>query len=160
MKKALFPGSFDPFTNGHLDIVCRASLLFDEVVVLVAENSNKDWLFSVDERVKMIASSLSAYDNCIVDSYSGLTVDYALNNGIGYIVRGLRDSQDYSYEIELEKNNRFINKDVETVYFQSRLENDFIRSSSIKTMLKYGCDCSSLLPKAVNEAVLEKYHKR
>lgn len=160
MRKALLPGSFDPFTKGHLDIVERASRLFDEVLILIGFNSSKNYLFTPDERVDMIKKSVENLSNVSVDKYSGLTVDYAEKNGFGYIVRGIRDSVDFSYENELEENNLFINPRIETVYLFSRSNNAFIRSSSIKEMLKYDVDCSSLLPEAVNEFLSRKFLKQ
>lgn len=156
MKKAIVSGSFDPMTLGHQDIIERASKLFDEVVVLVGRNKSKNSLFTVEERVDMIRSSLSFLPNVTVDSFSGLIVDYATTHGCGYIVRGLRNSSDFLYEQELEVNNRFLSPSIETVYLTSRKENMFIRSSSVREFLLYGVDCSSLVPAPVYKAMLDK----
>lgn len=156
MKKALFPGTFDPLTNGHVDIIRRASLLFDEVVVLVGVNMSKKTLFTPQERVDMIQRSLSSFDNVTVDSWEGLTVKYAVDHGCGYIIRGLRDSRDFEYEHELELNNRFIAPNVETVYLSADEDNLFVRSTSIREFLRYGVDFSSLVPPAVYDEIQRK----
>ena len=156
MKKALFPGTFDPITNGHVDIIRRASLLFDEVVVLVGVNMSKKTLFTTQERVDMIQRSLSSFDNVTVDSWDGLTVKYAVDHGCGYIIRGLRDSRDFEYEHELELNNRFIAPNVETVYLSADEDNLFVRSTSIREFLRYGVDFSSLVPPVVYEEIQRK----
>lgn len=156
MRRAIVSGSFDPMTIGHQDIIIRASKLFDEVVVLVGNNNSKNSLFTVEERVEMIISSLSSLKNVTVDSFPGLIVDYAISHGCGYIVRGLRDAHDFSYEHELEINNRFLCPDVETVYLTADKENMFIRSSSIREFLLYGADCSSLVPPPVYKAFVDK----
>lgn len=155
MKKAVIPGSFDPVTNGHVDIIRRASRLFDEVVVLIGVNSSKKTLFTLSEREEMLRASLSGFPNVTVDSSSGLIVDYCLSHGAEYIVRGLRDAVDFSYEHELEINNRFLSERVETIYLSAGSDNLFVRSSSIREFLSYGVDVSSLVPEAVVE-YLEK----
>ncbi len=156
MKKALFPGTFDPLTNGHVDIIRRASLLFDEVVVLVGVNMSKKTLFTPVERVDMIRRSLADYDSVTVDSWDGLTVSYALEHGCGYIIRGLRDSRDFEYEHELELNNRFIAPHIETVYLSADEDNLFVRSTSIREFMRFGVDFSSLVPPLVYEEIQRK----
>lgn len=156
MKTAVYPGSFDPFTNGHVDIIRRASGLFDHVIVLVASNPVKKSLFSPLERVEMIREALSSFNSVSVDSYDGLTVRYAESHGCSYIVRGLRDTDDFSYEHELEINNRILSPGIETVYLSSGSGNLFIRSSSVREFIKFGVDCSPFVPDAVNSAILRK----
>ena len=149
MKKAVIPGSYDPITNGHVDIILRASRLFDEVVVLVGTNIRKNYLFSIDERVEMIRDTFRDYPNIRVDSFSGLIVDYAEKHGCTYIVKGLRDGSDFTYEHEMEINNTFLSPSVETVYLSSRAEHLFVRSSSVREFVSFGTDVSSFVPSAV-----------
>ena len=156
MKKAVFPGSFDPLTNGHVDIIKRACLIFDSVVVLVACNPGKEALFTVDERVEMIRRSLLSFPSVTVDSYDGLTVRYAERCGCRYIVRGLRDEKDFVYEHELEINNRILSSSVETVYLSSGSGNLFIRSSSVREFIRYGVDCSPFVPPQVYSEIVRK----
>ena len=159
MKIAVIPGSFDPLTVGHVNIIERASLLFDEIHVVVGINNKKDYLFSVDERIRMIKKSLSHLNNVTVTSYPGLIVSYCRNVSAQYIVKGLRDSTDFSYEHELEINNKYIAPEIETVYFTSKKDNNFIRSSSVKTFLNYGVDVKDLVPNPVYEEILKLIKK-
>ncbi len=159
MKIAVIPGSFDPLTVGHVNIIERASLLFDEIHVVVGINKKKDYLFSVKDRVKMIKKSLSHLNNVTVTSYPGLIVSYCRNVSAQYIVKGLRDSTDFSYEHELEINNKYIAPEIETVYFTSKKDNNFIRSSSVKTFLDYGVDVKDLVPNPVYEEILKLIKK-
>lgn len=159
MKIAVIPGSFDPLTVGHVNIIERASLLFDEIHVVVGINKKKDYLFSVKDRVKMIKKSLSHLSNVTVTSYPGLIVSYCRNVSAQYIVKGLRDSTDFSYEHELEINNKYIAPEIETVYFTSKKDNNFIRSSSVKTFLDYGVDVKDLVPNPVYEEILKLIKK-
>ncbi len=146
MKRAVFPGSFDPLTNGHVDIIRRASSLFDSLIVLVACNPGKASFFTVEERVEMIRRSLESFENVTVDSCDGLTVRYAESHGCGYIVRGLRDGNDFVYEHELEINNRILSSSVETVYLSAGNGNLFLRSSSLREFIRYGVDISPFVP--------------
>lgn len=159
MKIAVIPGSFDPLTVGHVNIIERASLLFDEIHVVVGINKKKDYLFSVEDRIKMIKKSLSHLNNVTVTSYPGLIVSYCRNVSAQYIVKGLRDSTDFSYEHELEINNKYIAPEIETVYFTSKKDNNFIRSSSVKTFLDYGVDVKDLVPYPVYEEILKLIKK-
>ena len=160
MKKAVYPGSFDPFTNGHLDIVKRACLIFDSVVVLVASNNSKSHLFTSDERVSMIRESVSDIPNVIVDSTSSLIVDYLSSHNSSFIIRGLRSSVDFEYEFALENNNLFLDSTIETVYLTSRRENLFLSSSAVREYMSYGVDCSTLVPLPVLERLKIKFIKK
>ena len=149
MKKAIYPGSFDPITNGHLDILIRASKVFDEIVVLVANNPNKKFNFSPKERVEMIKESTKDIKGVTVDYYDGLTVEYAKKVGATHLIRGLRAVSDFEYEFQLASANEFVNKDIDMVFFMSRGDKSFISSSSIMQMYRSGVDVSSLVPPSV-----------
>src|SRR5574344_2376656 len=129
MRIAVYPGSFDPITNGHLDILKRAYQLFDKIILLVADNSNKNCVFSVDERVAMAKEAVKDYPNVVVDSSSGLTVAYAKEHGAKVLIRGLRVVSDFEYELQLAKTNEFIDRDVDCIYFMTHSETSFISSS-------------------------------
>ena len=149
MKKAIYPGSFDPITNGHLDILIRASKVFDEIIVLVANNPNKKFNFSPKERVEMIKESTKDIKGVTVDYYDGLTVEYAKKVGATHLIRGLRAVSDFEYEFQLASANEFVNKDIDMVFFMSRGDKSFISSSSIMQMYRSGVDVSSLVPTSV-----------
>lgn len=149
MKKAIYPGSFDPITNGHLDILIRASKVFDEIIVLVANNPNKKFNFSPKERVEMIKEATKDIKGVIVDYYDGLTVEYAKKVGATHLIRGLRAVSDFEYEFQLASANEFVDKDIDMVFFMSRGDKSFISSSSIMQMYRSGVDVSSLVPPSV-----------
>ena len=149
MKKAIYPGSFDPITNGHLDILTRASKVFDEIIVLVANNPNKKFNFSPKERVEMIKESTKDIKGVTVDYYDGLTVEYAKKVGATHLIRGLRAVSDFEYEFQLASANEFVDKDIDMVFFMSRGDKSFISSSSIMQMYRSGVDVSSLVPPSV-----------
>ena len=152
MNKAIYPGSFDPFTNGHLDILNRACKVFDEVIVLVAINPAKKTVFTVQERVDILKKILMDKPNVRVDSYEGLTVDYAKQEGVKHIIRGLRAVTDFEYEFQLASANRFANPEIDMVFFMASVENSFVSSSVVNELRKNGADVSPLVPKPVVEA--------
>ena len=156
MIKAVYPGSFDPITNGHLNIINRASKLYDELIVLVAISPAKKPFFSIEEKVNMIKDSVKDLPNVKVDFYEGLVVDYASKNNVQVLVRGLRAVSDFEYEFQLAAANRFINKEIEMVFFMANSENNFISSSMIKEMALAGQDVSSLVPPMVTKYLKEK----
>lgn len=149
MKVAVYPGSFDPITNGHLDILNRACSLFDKIIVLVANNPHKSSNFSVEDRVEMIKEAVS--DNCKIEvtSDSGLTVEFAKKHGATHLIRGLRAVSDFEYEFQLASANEFIDSKIDTVFLMARGDKTFISSSSIITMAKQGVDVSKLVPDSV-----------
>lgn len=156
MKRiGIYPGSFDPITNGHLDIIKRASKLFDEVIVLVATNSNKKSRFDVNTRVKLIRESIKCFNNVSVDSFNGLTVEYAKAHQAVALIRGIRVSSDFEYEWELAAANEYIDPEVEMVFLMSHKENTFISSSAINELFLNGVDISPLVPKIVLEEYLK-----
>ena len=148
MRTAIYPGSFDPITNGHLDILNRALEIFDKVIVLVAINPNKKSRFSVEERVAMIKEAVNN-PNVIVDSYQGLTVEYAKAHGAKHLIRGLRAVTDFEYEFQLATANDFIDSSIDSVFLMSKNDKSFINSSMIVELYRQGQDVSSLVPPSV-----------
>lgn len=153
MIKVLFPGSFDPPTLGHLDIIKRCSNLFGHVTVLVAEHPDKKFMFSVERRVELINGMIAEFSNVSVDYYDGLVVEYAKHNDIAILIRGLRNSIDYSYEVELQKANKIVSNVVETVFIQANEEVSGIKSSLVKELFGYKVDISSLVTPEVLAAM-------
>ena len=149
MKIAIYPGSFDPITNGHLNILERACKVFDKVIVLVANNENKKSRFSASERVDMIKEAVSNIPNVEVDSTSGLTVKYAKEKGATHLIRGLRAVSDFEYEFQLASANEFADASIDMVFFMARGDKTFISSSSIISLHESGVDISSLVPASV-----------
>lgn len=157
MKRiAIYPGSFDPITNGHLDILKRASKAFDEVIVLVADNLEKSSRFTVQERLEMIQDAVKDMKNVTVDSTRGLTVKYAKDHGAKFLVRGLRAVSDFEYEFTLNAANEYIDHDIDTVYFMSTIGHNFISSSYINSLYSSGVDISNLVPKSVIKMYQQK----
>lgn len=148
MKVAIYPGSFDPITYGHLEILKRALNIFDKVIVLVAINDAKKARFSVEERVDMIKEAISD-DRVEVDSYKGLTVEYAKKHGATHLIRGLRAVTDFEYEFSLASANDYIDSSIDTVFLMSKAEKSFINSSMIMGLHESGIDVSELVPPSV-----------
>ena len=151
MKRAVCPGSFDPITYGHLDIIERASAHFDQVVVAVLENRTKAGLFTVAERIEMIRETTSKFPNVIVDSWSGLLVDYCKTNSVQAIVKGLRAVTDFDYELQMAQVN--LQSGIETMFMATAPAHSFLSSSLVKELAHYGGDVSSMVPKNVNAAL-------
>ena len=145
---ALCPGTFDPVTNGHVDIVQRGAALFDRVVVAVVENPGKEPLFSVAERVEMLREALSGLGNVEVESFSGLLVDHARSRGVGVIVKGLRAVSDFDYELQMAQMNRHLGE-VETCFVPTSPRWSYLSSSLVKEVARYGGDVSGLVPEHV-----------
>ena len=148
MKIAIYPGSFDPITNGHLDIVNRATKIFDKVIILVAVNPNKKSRFLPEERVEMIKEAIEG-SNIEVDLYDGLTVKYAREHGATHLIRGLRAVTDFEYEFQLATANEYIDSSIDSVFLMSRAEKSFINSSMIVELHNSGVDVSDLVPASV-----------
>ena len=145
MSKVVCPGSFDPITFGHLDIIERASKLFDEVVIAVLVNKTKTTLFSVDERIEMIKEVTKKFKNVSVDSWSGLLVEYCSNNNISLIVKGLRAVSDFDYELQMSQINLQL-KGIETIFMSTSPVHSFLSSSLVKEIANYGGDVSNYVP--------------
>ena len=154
---AVYPGTFDPFTNGHLDIVKRGTKVFDKVVIAILNNRNKTPLFSVEERKEMIRESLAGYANVEIDSFDGLVVDYALKKKARAILRGMRAISDFESEFQLAMYNRRLNRDIETVFLMTGLRWLFISSSGIKELASFGGDISNMVPQSVEKRLVDKY---
>ncbi len=152
MRRAVCPGSFDPITHGHLDIIARASSHFDEVIVAVLENRTKSSLFTVAERIEMIRQTTSNLPNVKVDSWSGLLVDYCKSNSIQAIVKGLRAVTDFDYELQMAQVN-LQGSGVETMFMATAPTHSFLSSSLVKELAHYGGDVSTMVPASVNEAL-------
>lgn len=154
---AMYPGTFDPITLGHEDLVKRAAQLFDRVVVAIADNpGSKAPMFSTDERVAMAASALADLDNVEVCGYAGLTVDFAAENGLRVIIRGLRAVSDFEYEFQLANMNRHLTDEVETLFLTPTEKYNFISSSLVKEVSGLGGDISEFVSPRVNQALLER----
>ncbi len=149
------PGSFDPITFGHLDIIERASSLFDEVVVAVLVNKTKKSLFTVDERISMIREVTTKYPNVVVDSWSGLLVDYCKKNSIPIIVKGLRAVTDFDYELQMSQINLQL-QGVETLFMSTAPAHSFLSSSLVKEVASYGGDVSSYVPSVLLERLQQR----
>ena len=158
--RAIYPGSFDPVTFGHLDIIERASLLFDNVIVAVSSNPTKNPLFSIKERVEMLREVLALYPNVEVDSFEGLTVDYALQKKAKHIVRGLRVISDFENEFLMALTNKKLTCIVETIFLMTKAEYSFISSSTVKEVAAFGGSLSCFVPPLVEERLIEKYTNR
>ena len=148
MKVAIYPGSFDPITNGHLEILKRALNIFDKVIMLVAVNPNKKSRFNAEDRVNMIKEAVND-PRVEVDSYEGLTVEYAKKHNASHLIRGLRAVTDFEYEFSLASANDFIDSSVDTVFLMSKAEKSFINSSMIMELYQSGVDISALVPASV-----------
>jgi len=151
MKRAVCPGSFDPITYGHLDIIERASAHFDQVVVAVLDNRTKASLFTVAERIEMNRETTSKFPNVIVDSWSGLLVDYCKTNSVQAIVKGLRAVTDFDYELQMAQVN--LQSGIETMFMATAPAHSFLSSSLVKELAHYGGDVSSMVPTNVNAAL-------
>lgn len=157
MKVAVYPGSFDPITYGHLDLVERSSKIFDRVIVAVLINSSKKALFSIEERKEMIREATKHIPNVEVDHFSGLLVDYMLSINANVILRGLRAISDFEYELQIASINKKLSENIETVFLMTNNKHSFISSSMVKEVASYGADVSELVPSQVEKALRKKY---
>jgi pantetheine-phosphate adenylyltransferase len=145
VRRAACPGSFDPVTNGHIDIISRAATLFDEVVVAVGVNKSKQRLFSAEERIEMLNEAVEDFDNVVVDSFDGLLTDFCRDRGIVAIVKGLRAVSDFDYELQMAQMNSSL-ADIETVFVPTSPEYSFLASSLVKEVAAFGGDVAKLVP--------------
>ena len=156
MKNAIYPGSFDPVTLGHIDVIERASKLFDHLIIGVLNNSSKTPLFSVEERVNMLREVTKEFPNVEVQSFDGLTVEFAKNCGARAVVRGLRAITDFEYELQIAQLNHVISPDIDTVFLTTNLKYAYLSSSSVKEVAAYGGDISHFVTPYVEEQVHNK----
>jgi pantetheine-phosphate adenylyltransferase len=157
-RTAVYPGSFDPLTNGHLDVIERALSIFDQLIVAVAANPDKRKpLFTVEERMRLISSALEGRDRVEVSSFTGLTVEYARSRGATTLVKGLRAYSDFDAELQQALMNRKLAPDIHTVFLMSSFAHIYVSSSILKDIASYGGNVSDLVPQAVAKALKEKY---
>ncbi len=159
MRRAIYPGSFDPVTKGHLDVVERARKLFDEVIVAVAYNENKQPLFNVNDRVTMLREALGDIQNVRVEVMAGLLVEFAATQKAIAIVRGLRAVSDFEFEFQMALMNRKISANVETIFLMPREDYTYLSSSIVKEIARLGGDVSAFVPKAVSAALAAKFKR-
>ena len=160
MTRAIYPGSFDPVTLGHLDIIKRASKIFDELIVGVLNNNSKSPLFSVETRVKMLNDVVKDLPNVKVMSFEGLLVDFARKVDAQIIVRGLRAVTDFEYELQMSQTNTVLNENVDTIFFTTSLEYAYLSSSTVREAAYFGADISKFVPESVVQQVYDKFKER
>lgn len=160
MAHAVYPGSFDPVTYGHLDVIKRASELFDSLTVSVLNNGAKTPLFSVGERVNMLRDVCRDIPNVKVDSFSGLTARYVQDNGFDVIIRGLRAVTDFEYELQMAQTNRKLAPEADTVFLTTSLEYAYLSSTTVKEVAYFGGDISKFVPHDIERLILEKFELR
>lgn len=160
MKRAVYPGSFDPVTKGHLDVIERAAALVDELIVGVLNNNEKTPLFSVEERVKMLLNVTSHIPNVRVEAFSGLSVEFVRKCDAAFIVRGLRAITDFEYELQMAQTNRSIDRGIDTLFFTTELNYAYISSTIVKEVASYGGDISGFVPPAIVDCVYDKISQK
>ena len=156
MSTAIYPGSFDPVTLGHLDIIKRSAVIFDHVVIGVLNNTAKKPLFSLEERVNMLKDAVSELDNVSVESFEGLLVDFVRQKNTNVIIRGLRALTDFDLEMQMAQSNRMVASDVDTVFLSTSLQYSYLSSSIVKEYARYGVDLKEFVPECVISKLIDK----
>ncbi len=156
---AIYPGTFDPLTFGHLDVLKRAAKMFDEVIISVVKNSSKSTLLSLDERTSIIEEVIKEMKNCRVESFDGLLVNYAKEKNANVIVRGLRAISDFEYEFQMALTNRKIAENIETIFLMPSEKSSFISSTLVREIAKYGGEIKDFVPVEAEKVILAKYEK-
>jgi len=159
LAKAIYPGSFDPVTKGHLDIIKRSSKIMDQVIVAVLENPRKIPTYHIEERVKMLEMVTNSYPNVKVDYYKGLLIEYAQNNNINIIIKGLRAMSDFEFEFQMALVNQKLSPSIETLFMMTNNKYSYLSSSIVKEIAGLGGDISSLVPPEVYDIILDKFSK-
>ncbi|MEA4846556.1 MAG: pantetheine-phosphate adenylyltransferase [Clostridiaceae bacterium] len=157
MKIAVYPGSFDPATNGHLDIIKRSGLLFDKVIVAVLNNPNKHPLFSMEERVDILRRICNGIENVEIDNFSGLLIDYAKSKNANAIVKGLRAVSDFEYELQMAHMNKKLNPDIETIFIMTNSRYSYLSSSLVKEVAQFGGCIRGLVPEILEEEIYKRF---
>jgi pantetheine-phosphate adenylyltransferase len=157
MMRGIYPGSFDPITLGHLDVIKRAAKIMDELVIGVLNNSVKAPLFTADERVKLIQQVVQDLPNVKVQSFDGLTVDFAKKIEANIVIRGLRAVTDFEYELQIAQTNRKLDDDIDTVFFTTNVEYAYLSSSIVKEIASYGGNITKFVPQCIIPAICDKY---
>lgn len=157
MRIAVCPGSFDPATNGHIDIIERAAKLFDKVIVAVLNNPRKQPLFSVDERVEILKKACNHMENVEIDSFSGLLTDYAKSRNANAIVKGLRAVSDFEYELQMALMNKKLNPEIETVFIMTSSRYSYLSSSIVKEVAKFGGCIRDLVPEIIESEIIKRF---
>ena len=155
-QEAIYPGSFDPVTNGHLDVIKRAARIFNRVIVAVANNTSKKALLSIDERVSLLKEVTGGIENVSVETFDALVIDYAHKKKINVLIRGLRMTSDFDYEFQIALTNRRLAEDIETVFLMPSEHVSFVSSSLLKEVARLNADISSFVPKAVERKLKER----
>ena len=156
MKIAVYPGSFDPATNGHLDIIKRSGSLFDKVIVAVLNNPNKHPLFTVEERVDILRRTCNGIENVEIDNFSGLLIDYAKSKNANAIVKGLRAVSDFEYELQMAHMNKKLNPDIETIFIMTNSRYSYLSSSLVKEVAQFGGCIRGLVPEIIEEEIYSR----
>lgn len=159
MRRAIYPGSFDPVTFGHLDMIIRSAKIVDELIVAVLINSAKNPLFSTEERVSMLEEMTNGIPNVKIQSFEGLLIDYAKKKDANIIIRGLRAVTDFEYELQIAQTNRIVNSEVDTLFLTTSLEYAYLSSTIVKEVASYGGDISHFVPEQLIERIYAKYKK-
>ena len=157
MKLGIYPGSFDPLTNGHLDVIQRAEKLFDEVIVAVAKNDSKHPMFSMEERCRLAIESLADMERVSVDSFEGLLVDYAVEKGAQAIIRGLRAISDFEFEFQLALMNRHLDSSIETIFMMPKDKYTFLSSRMVKEVARLGGDIREFVPEPIYRTIMQRH---
>ena len=160
LKTAIYPGSFDPMTKGHLDVLERAASMFDKVIIAVLNNTRKKCLLSTQERVNLIKKSVSRLGNVSVDSFDGLTIEYARKQNAAVLIRGLRAVSDFEYEMQLSQMNSALAPEINTIFLITKPEYNFVSSSAIKEIIMMNGDISEFVPKEVKNYLEKKYKNK